>query len=237
MDKDRDISRSVTTITPKKVGLVGSALLAGSALVAACGGGAKSATTPEGGVGGAQYNPTTGSSIEMKTVIASPTAKVEAPTVAPTATAEAQLTQEQAEQVASQVDVLITGGLSNPELTKISISQAGGDGRYLDPEYTKKAIANCDISRYGQPIFAVNLSRTVQPNDPDYSNLFLINCAQPADVAKSGFKATGDQRFQDASEAWKAVHKRAFDFVKGKDPKLTAPWSAVISRYYIIPQS
>ena len=234
MDKDRDISRSViiSKPTPRKVGFVGGAVLAGSALfVAACGGGAvkgektggvTQAPTNQGEVlGGAHATPVA-------------TAKVEVPTVAPTATVEAGLAPEQVAQIASQVDELITGGLSNPKLTSISINQAGGDDRYLDPEYTNKAIANCDISLYGQSFFAVNLSRTVQSTEPDYSSLFLINCAEPAEVAKTGFKATGDQRFKDASEAWQAVHKRAFDFVKGKDPKVTATWKDVLNFYYVV---
>ncbi len=234
MDKDRDISRKIST--PKKVGFVGSALLAGSALVAACGGGAKSATTPEGGVGGEAANPGGGSSpIVVKTeAMPSATAVKEAPTVAPTATVEAKLTQEQMLQIAGNVKQLITSGLSETPVTAEQISGnpiASND--YLDPGFVSTAVALCDLNNYGSPF--VLSGRTVQPGDFDYASEFLINCAQPAIASKVLYKASGNEKFKQANEAWKPLHKQIVDEVRKKDPKISENfWKTTLNLYYTL---
>lgn len=124
MDTEKDIPRIVKT--SRKVGLVGTAFVAGTALLAAFSGGtSKSAYTPQSGVGRDANLPDGGGIprvVETATGMPSATAVIEAPTdvpteapigvptdapvdvptevptVAPTATIEAKPTQEQAKQ-------------------------------------------------------------------------------------------------------------------------------------------
>lgn len=150
MDKDRDISRIIST--PKKVGFVGGAVLAGSAAIMACGGGgAKSATTPEGGVGGAQSNPTTGQTIEVK---------VEAsPTVMPTPT-------EKPKPIPSveEISALVTKGYEGLVIDKTDPNLP--DNSLLSPDGVNAPIAYC----------VQNGGPGADPKDPNYWTKILGSC-------------------------------------------------------------
>lgn len=210
-------------------------LLAGAGLASlglagyACGGGSKPGTGEVGGVGnapGSGVSPRTGATETGQA--ASPTKVPEAPTA--TATTEAQLTQDQLKDIASQVKDSILNNPSYGKVTSGEINKAGGEDRYLDPNYLTKAIANCNMDNYGKTFYAVNLDQDVDPSAPNYASVFLINCAQPAAVSKALFDATGDPGFRQANQDWKQVHRAIFDAVHATDHK---DWTPVEQRYYI----
>jgi hypothetical protein len=215
MDKDRDISRSITISTPKKVGFVGGALLAGSALfVAACGGGSsKSGTTPEGGVAGAAVQPGGGSSpIVVKTEgMPSATAKVEVPTVAPTATAEtAPLTVE---ELKAQVDTVFAGR-TFPQLNRPQYATADGIKKFLD---------DCTASG---------------ATDAASASKVWSACQRLGDATRSIFALTKDENFWTLNQEVKVLaHKRLFELatpLNNSNPQHS--WDLVEGQFFTKPQ-
>ena len=211
----------------RRVVFVGSAILAGSAFVAACGGTSSNETRK------AKSSPTTGQKIEVKTTaLPSATAGVEVPT----AIVEAGLTPEQVSQMTIDVKNLIRNAkpLTQAELDAVK-DPVSGSPFYSDKEKVAKAIDICDVKKYGQSFTAVNLNfpREIQPSDKDYINMFLIQCQFAAGATKMGFEASGDQKYAEANQKWMTVFKETFDELAKTHPEIAGGWQNIEPIYSV----
>lgn len=141
--------------------------LVSMAWVVACGGG-----TPH-----SASNLTTG---ETGTEAAlSPTSTAEVLTVAPTATVEAVLTQEEIGQIATKVVNLITTGLSETPVTQADLSKHHLAFSYGNAAIVSASAQVCVTTNFGDSFVDPDTGRKVTQADVDYYAMLASNCDTP----------------------------------------------------------